>query len=321
MATRWIFRLLRELFFCFCGVLLLLGELDLSRADASAGEPERRRFFSEDIVISGQDESGKDFLLSLMFCRKEDSKSSTFLHYRFASLIYDTVNFDLTDSFSDVHAEEVPHGFLESFRLRGAEDLSTRESYSLTVSIGGKTMKIEIPELQGEFLIKNTPDYTKYSSDSPASVQIDGKTLNFRAYVERIYSSDYSTYVFFPGHGKTRSETHSFVLWDELGNLLVLDTSQVGEDNPSYRSHTWVLSKNRKLGVLRKAFEAHVAFRDDPSGGEWNISVPPLEVKKLHLKILVPKKGRADEGMVKGEIEIGGERHSVSGYYAHHSYH
>lgn len=280
----------------------------------------QRHFASDDFVIFGKDGEGKDFLLTLMFCRKQLGEKD-FVHYRFAALIYDGLNINLSESFHDARIQEVAHDFLEGYENIGADDLSARESFRLSLKIGSKKIEVSIPDLQGEFLIKNTPDYMKFASESPAEITVDGKKLALRAYVEKIFAEDYDTYVFFPGHGKIRSETHSFELWDELGNLYVLDTSQVSEKNPSYRSHTWVLHKNLKLGTLKKAFDAQVSFKEaGEQSASWLIRIPALDVSRLKLHVVQNKDGKTDEGLVTGEIEVGGETRKIGGYYAHHLY-
>ena len=303
--------------------LLLLGLLraEVAVADPAFFQTPSRRFFSEEFIVFGKDPAGQDFLLTVMLCRKEDAEKGSFIHYRFASLISSSTNIDLTDSFYDDHSDEVVHGFLNTLVEERAEDLSSRESYTIGVELEGRRVRVKIPELQGDFVVKDSPDFSKHLSESVAQIQIGDKEFTGRAAVEKIYSSDYSIHVFFPGYGKTPSETNAFVLWDEAGGFYVLDASQVTVENPNYRSHTWVLWKDTTKYILRKGFEAHISA-EQASGQpmHWAIRIPPLEVEHLDLTAAQTKKGKPNEGIVHGQVQLNGEKRFIAGYFVHHVY-
>ena len=302
-------------------LVLLLGNCIPTMVAAEPQNDPGRRYFSEEVVVFGRDEEGHEILLTVMLCRKEDRPNNTFVHYRFLTLIAPGFNKSLTDTFSDPHPGEVPHDFVKRFSNRGTDDLSARESYELGLGMDGASLDLSIPSLEGDFVVKSSPEYTKLVSESPAELKLNGRVYRLRAVVEKIYSSDFATYLFFPGYGKTRSETHGFVLWDEENNLYILDTSNVEDQNPSYRSHTWALFKDVRRRMMQKGFEAHVALRADANPLHWDISIPPFEVRKLTLDAVAPRADKPEEGIARGTIDTSGGIKKISGFYVHHVYH
>ncbi len=318
-------RFSNQIFFRAAFVLGLLFSLIAAAPNVSGEERPaagtQRRFFSDDILVYGKDSSGQDFLLDIMLCRKEDAEKSSFIHYRFVSLLYGSTNKHFTESVYDPRLEEIASGAVTSFENRGSSDLSTRESYSFTVVVNGEAIQVRIPELEGDFIIKNSPEYTKYVSESPATVQIGGKSIAARAMVAKIHSSDFNKYVFFPGHGKTDSETHSMILWDEKGNFYAIDSSRVQKDNPAYRSHSWVLLKDTTTKTMRKGFDVNVSLKEENGKPKsWLIILPTLDGRKIRLDALSFKEGKNDEGFAAGNVSAGGSETGIRGLFVHHMY-
>ena len=169
--------------------------------------------------------------------------------------------------------------------------------------------------------MRNVPEYTKYVSAADATVDIDGTRFTAHALVSKINSTDYSKYVFFPGHGTLRSETDFLVLWDDANNLYVIDSSKVAEPNPAYQSHTWVLFKNGSTGATRKAFNASIAL--DARGGtpkRWRIAIPGIADEGMLITAAVPKAANPFEGIAEGTIAVDGKQRAISGLYFHHIY-
>ncbi len=316
--------------FCALTFCLIFGAASLfCQTPASAivekapadGAGSGRYFSSDEILLYGVDPNGKEFFLELLLNRKEESERNSFIHYYFASLIYSGINRNMTDSFYDVSREEVAKGIITSFKNTTASDLSSRESLAVGLNVFGKQIDLQIQDLQGDFIIKNKPEYTKYLSVGRANVQIDGLTFAVNAAVTKIYSMDFSKYVFFPGYGELKSVTDYLALWDELGNFYLIDRSRVETDSVGYHSHTWVLFKDQAAGSSSKAFEAEfLVSHKDGEPQSWDIILPSLGRKKIHLEKVVAKEGKAAEGIAKGEVSFGQTTHKISGLFHRHVY-
>lgn len=301
--------------FIFSNPVVSFGDRAISPAEPS------RRFFSDDIVLFGQGPDGKDFFLDLNFNRKEDVQLATFQHYRFASLIYNETNESLTESIPDPNFQEVPSGFLQKFENKIAADLSARESYSFTVNIAGTQIRAEIDGLQGDFIVKNSPEYTRYVSEGKAIVQLGSQTFSVHAIITKIYSSDYDKYIFPPGDKTLKSETQVLNLWDEAGNFYLIDQTRVKSYSPSYKSHTWVLFKNADQQYLRKAFDAEIIFKTlNNTAFSWDISLPTLNKEFFKLQVATAKTKNPEEGIAKGILNIANKEIKVGGLYFHHVY-
>src|SRR6185436_3495960 len=84
-----------------------------------------------------------------------------------------------------------------------------------------------LPNFNGDFLEKNTIDYTKYLSEGDGQITINGQSYQMHAMVAKIYTPFYDKYVFFKGYDTLSSLAQYLVLWDKDGNFYVIDDSKV----------------------------------------------------------------------------------------------
>ncbi|HYV33459.1 MAG TPA: hypothetical protein VE973_01245 [Candidatus Limnocylindria bacterium] len=235
-----------------------------------------RRFFSDELILFGQTESQKPFLLHLDLNRKRVTGSYT--HYYFADLVYEGNHNQLYTSFTNDSQEAQPHDFLSSFSSSIATDLSSRESYKLNFDKDNLHLTANLNNFNGDFIEKNTIDYTKYISEGDGQVTINGKSYTMHAMLSKIYSPFYDKYIFFKGYDNLNSLAQFLVLWDSDGNFYALDDSQVAQDLPEYKSHTWVLYKNKQSGFTKKAFSANVqAEQHNFVPQKWSINIPDFD--------------------------------------------
>jgi hypothetical protein len=273
------------------------------------------RFFSDELFLLGETAPGQPFLFTINLNRKRVGES--YSHYYFADFIHEGRQRQLYTDFLDINDQVLPHDFLTSYKQQIAEDLSARESYEFDFSFRDLTVHADLKNFQGDFLVKNTLEYTKYISEGNGIVTINGKQYPVRAIVSKIYTPYYDKYVFFNGYDDLRSLAQLFVLWDSDGNFYLLDQSKVDQNLPEYKSHTWALYKNRTGNYTKKAFSANVEYsHQNWKPKSWSVYVPDFGTTlKLEPKTFFTQK--QDSGLAAGTVTLeGGQTKQISGYFS-----
>lgn len=274
-----------------------------------------RHFRSDDIMVLAYDEDKNPLILGLELNRRQIGKD-TYNHYYRGNLVYKDINQYKSYDFQSGKDAVQSNLFFSSYKNEGYFDLSARETYAFELRIGGKTLRIELDDLQGDFITKNTPEYTKYISGGTARISIDGKELDGQAMISKIYSEDYSKYIFFDGYDVLKGITHYFVLWDENKNFYLIDTTKTEHNEYNYRSHTWVLYKNFEHQTMKKAFQVDVQFRQESSLPQsWLISIPALNEAELVLERESFFEESSSQGIVRGIIKENGQEIPLRGIF------
>jgi hypothetical protein len=133
------------------------------------------------------------------------------------------------------------------------------------------------------------------------------------------YTNDYSKYVYFDGYDSLQSLAQFFVFWDEKNNFYLIDKSEVYQNNPYYKSHTWVLYKDAQSKSTRKTFFAEIATKKQ--GGKsssWDISIPELN-SQISLQSKSTFEGTT-KGFTQGTVTRNDFTGSVGGYYSDTEY-
>lgn len=290
------------------------------QSSQGAAEAARRQFWSDELIFSARDESGDQILIEIGLHRKQDERSGEFHHYYDLSIIAGGMAVSRDESFMHAGHAVPARGFLGKFENIPHPDHSSRESYRLDVSTDGHELSIAFEDLSGDFIVKNTLDYTKYVSEAPARLILNGREIRARGLATKIYSSDYSQHIFFPGYDTLQSETSYLVVWDEQGGMTLVDKSRVSGSSERYASHTWILRKDPR-GAMRKAFEAEVVrTTDGDRSREWLVSIPELEGLQLRVVPVMASLRDAGEGMASGELAREDLRSTLHGRYGHHRY-
>lgn len=273
-----------------------------------------RKFFTDELFLEGQTAPSQPFLLHLDLNRKK--VGNEYQHYYYADLIYQNNHRQLYTAFLSDRAEVQPKDFLKSFGIAAADDLSSRETYSFVFSWKNFTLTASNLRFEGDFLVKNTLEYTKYVSSGNATVVIAGKPAAANSALIKIYSADYSKYVFFDGYDRLRSLAQLFVMWDEIGNFYLIDASDVQSVQPDYKSHTWILLKDAGTGSMRKAFSASIAPElENDKPRRWSMNVPTLNFS-MDLAPLVATTDKGDDGLATGTVTLPEGQKRISGYYS-----
>ncbi len=276
------------------------------------------RFFSDELMLVGQTENGAPFLLSLDLNRKRVADS--YSHYYYADYIYQDQHGQRYSVFNNTSQNVVASDFLTSVTYKASEDLSARENYAFNFSYKDLNVQADLKNFNGDFLVKNTLDYTKYISEGDADVSVNGKQYRMHALLSKIYTPYYDKYVFFNGYNDLSSLSQLFILWDAQGNFYLLDQSTTYAFNTDYRPHTWVLYKNKAGQYMKKAFSADIqAEQEKFVPQKWSVYIPDLDVS-LDLAPGIFTTDEKDKGWIQGTITTQSGPMPINGYFFFHKY-
>lgn len=279
---------------------------------------ENKEFYSDDVILSGKTSSGEPVLIYLSLNRKKIG--SQFSHYYFGNYIYKGVRKKLYTSFLRESPIVSSNGFLKSYIDKPADDLSSRESVDLQFKDGSFTAFVHIDNLKGDFIEKNSLEYTKYSSVGEGKITSNTETTSVYSYLEKSYSADYSKYIFFDGFDSLKSLAQFFVFWDSQGNFYLLDSSAVNPEFKDYKSHTWALYKNKAGDFTKKAFFANVKVEQlNFRPKKWIIEIPEFNFQ-FNLTSEGAFAGDGLEGIVEGAVVSPSNFLNVRGYFSYHKY-
>ncbi len=276
------------------------------------------RFFSDELLLLGETEQGSPFLLYLDLNRKRIANQ--YSHYYYADFVYQNQHRQLYTDFTAANEAVSSHSFLTDFSSGLADDLSAREHYDLEFTANNLVVKASLQDLKGDFIVKNTLDYTKYVSEGDSQVTINGTTYTMHAYLAKIYTPYYDKYVFFNGYDTLRSLAQYFVLWDELGDMYVIDHSDVFSQQADYKPHTWVLYKDKAGQYMKKAFSGTVQAETDGSiPKKWSLNIPDLKTT-LELSPTLFITSRRNNGLVTGTVTTPWGVQNVKGFFTYQKY-
>lgn len=269
---------------------------------APADSALEHEYYSDELFLFGKDGNGKVFSLDLSLNRAKEQ--GNFVHYYRSKAYYNGTKDEGYTQFLKPKSPVESSSFLRSYQNTPFADLSSRESIDLSYDFKGTQVNIRIPELQADFLIKNTPEYTKYVSIGEAKVTFGEEEFTAHAAFVKVYSTDDTKYLFFDGYKNLKSRTIYAQIWDKQGNFYLIDSSDVTSVQKNYTSHTWVLYKNAKESSMRRFFSI-AQSTDTDSGGNLNkfsFSIPGLSNNKLSA-VPLDVFSTGDAYLLSGEVE------------------
>lgn len=278
---------------------------------SSSSQSVSRAHFTSDTITLYTDQLDEPFVLEIDLNRREDI-SGLYSQYTFLNGSW------MGEAFSDyqlVYGSSTlprPNDFMPVFNRTRAYDLSTRDSYDFELVVQGEIMSVSIHDIEGDFLTRNHPAYTRYQSAATALVKYRGQSFTAQALVESAYSDDYTKYIFFPEYSEVDATTHQFILWDDEGNLYMIDKSEVRSNTPAYPSHNWLLYKNARTGALKKSFSLEL----DSEGDQYIIEIYDFDQARIRLTQTTDFKNNDNErirALVSGTIIDNSGVRTVSG--------
>lgn len=229
-----------------------------------------REFFADDIVLVAPESPFGRFAVDLSLNRKQEP-DGTFVHYYYADLLLGTTTFGRYDSAQLPHAALAPVGAVAEIVRDRSADLSARATIAGTLQFGPHTVMFATDELNGDFLIKDLPEYMKHGSAGRVRLEVDGTEFDGFVYAAHISSTDFAPTIFFPGYNTMHANARQFMFWDAEGNFFLADRTDVREEIPAYPSHQWTLFRSSD-GMARKGSSITVSGNmDDPERGEWRL--------------------------------------------------
>ena len=260
-------------------------------------------FLSDTITVFGQTPTGQ--IVIEIDANRLEKVAGVFSQYFFLNAFIDGV--DHTDYVNIIATTSKiqTSGFLKEFTKVSAKDQSTRAAFSITVEIARKTYTIEIPEVTGDFITRDTPDYTRIQSPAEATITVDAVSYKANALVEAVYSDDYTKKIFFPDRDNQKVTTSQFVLWDSLENFYLFDDTKTDSFAPQYAPHTWLLYKEAENKILKKAFTGSYKQTVAVLGSrEWTINFSEFNGAQVSLTELATFKdtGGRSRFLVSGTV-------------------
>ena len=159
--------------------------------------------------------------------------------------------------------------------------------------------------MTGDFITRDTPDYTRIQSPAEATITVDAVSYKANALVEAVYSDDYTKKIFFPDRDNQKVTTSQFVLWDSLGNFYLFDDTKTDSFVPQYAPHTWLLYKEAENKILKKAFTGSYKQTVALLGSrEWTINFSEFNGAQVSLTELATFKdtGGRSRFLVSGTV-------------------
>ncbi len=273
------------------------------------------RFFADRFVIHGTRKDGTPLLVDLVINRKE-ATPGVFAHYYMAQIIDGEAT--AKDYFTrDAASHEVlPDLLFTRFVRHATSSEPSREWQGFSFYMLGKQYAVSSGPMDGDFVVRNVPEYSEYSSAGSGIVSEEGEQVPVSIYHERVYSTDYRPLIFFEGSVTLRSETVQLVLWDALGNFYLIDRSLVPEPSPVYASHFWALYKDT-MGYVKKGFVGEASMQRDGETVKFFSTVPAFADAQVGVTLKTKFKDDFDKGYVEGQIadSAGVRKISGQGYF------
>lgn len=275
---------------------------------------EPKKYFYERIVVSGQDKSDQPVFLVLEAIRQQTSLKR-YDHSYSISFLYHGKKYNEAAFFHSPSETIQTNEFITAFNYSVMEE-TTQENYNLDFRVGGKNIEIDLRDLEGDFLVKNSLDYIRYISPGKAVVKIDKEQIYADGMVDKILSND-SSELFISAN--TKLVANSIIVWDKDGNSYHVDVTDVHSTNTSYKSHKWVLYKNSDGTVSRKLYEVELIIEKGQGNRpmKWIILIPAMRNTQIILDTMpfVTQNDTEFTGMAQGKIQDNNGQKDVQGYF------
>jgi hypothetical protein len=276
----------------------------------------RHEFMSDDVLLQGTMKDGKPFLLNVEINRDQQARN-TYLNYSYLDLKVGDKSFhDETNSIK-TSAEISSSGYYSNWQNKISTDLSSRETLSFDISQKDMKISVSASDLNGDFITKNRPEYTRYYSIGSALVTINGETIQANAMLGKIYSSDSRKVLLSTNGNLFKGSTDYLAFWDDLNNFYLIDKTVLTENKApeKYADHTWVLYKDREDNTSQKFFDADVVtVKKSDKPDSWQVTIPGLSDRRIELSAKTFLSQRYS-GYMEGTVTYGLSESMLRGYF------
>lgn len=276
-----------------------------------------KKYFYTRIILFGQDEMQNPILIKLQLSRKQRNQSE-YEHIYSAIAFMANKTEKTTDQFITNSNEIATRELFTQFEITRHGSQTTQEDYNLEFIVADTEYTVSIKDINGDFLIKDVPDYIRFMSEGTATATIDNKRYSLHAIVDRTISEDYSKSIFFEGRENLSHVTHSIALWDQEDEFYLIDFTESRSPQLPYESHKWVIHKDKK-GYIKKIFDGELEFDkteyDQPVS--WNFFLPLLSNTSIQLEPEAITDSEQTMGTLTGKIQINNQIKQINGYFVY----
>lgn len=270
--------------------------------DAQSCTDQLKEYYSERFTFAGYDQEGNEIIGEINLSRHEKFPGIFSHGYSILIIHGDQSEYEVI-TFEDSEHEVVVREELIDFEHIPSPDLSTREEFNIEIKSDRIDIKAEFNNLEGDFIIENSPEYTKYVSVGDVDLQLGDDKFKVNGALSSIYSTDSSKYIFFDGFNDLSLQAYQLVWWDEEDNFYLLDKSDVKSSHEGYKSHSWFLTK-KKDGWMAREFDIEGITLKEGSQKEWFIAIDNLPPLSAILRSGKQVDTQGERGIITGETSL-----------------
>ena len=229
--------------------------------DTTQGNTEALRFkagnhYFDDTVMAITMDTPRQAIVATMTRTEENS---TYLHNTRVSYFDGTTWTRKKTSQVSSNPNLSQNEFIKQWNIGIDKTRVLKEQINGEISTDGNTIEFFSANLQNEMSIRSLPGYTKYMSESPGQLTINGTMHPAKILYTRIYSMDTDAIQFYDQPIGLTTDWLAF--WDTAGNFYHVDATSVTVPTPIYQTHSLGIYKNA-LGSITKTFSV-LSNRDD----------------------------------------------------------
>lgn len=276
-----------------------------------------KKYFYTRIILYGQDELRNPILIKLQLSRKQRNQFE--YEHVYSAVAFKANKTDkTTDQFITNSNEIATRELFTQFEVTRRGSQTTQEDYRVAFNIGNTQYAFSIKDINGDFLIKDVPDYIRFMSEGTATTTIANKRHSLHAIVDRTISEDYSKSIFFEGRENLSHITHSIALWDQEDEFYLIDFTESRSPQLPYESHKWVIHKDKK-GYIKKIFDGELEFDKTEYNQpvSWNFFLPLLSNTSIGLEPGAIIDSEQTMGTLTGKIKINNQIKQINGYFVY----
>jgi len=213
--------------------------------------PEGMRYFDDSILVLTEETPSRAFLITAT--RKQTNsgfQQSTRVSF-FDGQTWVRKQTGQTYADNGIHT----NNFIRSWNLGYHPSRVLRQSVRGEFMVNNQRILVDLPNLANEMTVRSLPGYTKFLSEGPATVEINGQKVAAKGLYTRIYSMNANDIQFYDTPFGLRTDWVAF--WDEQGNFYHADRTNVAVPTSKYQTHQLALLKTAQ-GSVTTGFEVGV---------------------------------------------------------------
>lgn len=172
---------------------------------------------------------------------------------------------------------------LKKWEITVDASLVLKQTNSAQLMVDKNDISIETFNASNEIGMRSLPGYTKFMSNSQGNVGVNGKKYASNILYTRIYSLNSGEIPFYDK--KMGLTTDWAVMWDKLGNLYHIDSTQLTKPTPIYQSHQIGVVAEQN-GAVTKTFGLDITRDSNIPPSKFSIKMAEPINKTLAFNLL-----------------------------------